>query len=67
MENGEIPEGRQGKYQCTGVTNEILNNKAGDYIRSSANVKGKPNFTVSQFCQWLNGDLLQNETLEPGS
>lgn len=46
-------EGRQGKYQRTGVlwTSERLNKKAGDYIRSSANVKGKSNLTVSQFCQ----------------
>ena len=51
IENGEIPKCKQGKYQQSGVlrTSEELNNVA-DYIRSNANVKGKPNLTVSQFC-----------------
>ena len=46
--------------------NEELNKTAGDYICSNANVKGKPNLTVSQFCHWVNNDLLPNTTLEPG-
>ena len=52
IENGEIPECKQGKYQRTGVlwTSEELNKIAGDYIRSNSNVKGRPNLTVSQFC-----------------
>ena len=29
-------------------------------------IKGKPNLTVGQFCQWVNDDLLPNETLEQG-
>ena len=68
IENGEIPECKQGKYQRSGVlwTSEELNKMASDYIRSNANVKGKPNLTVSQFCHWVNNDLLPNETLEPG-
>ena len=28
--------------------------------------KGKPNLTASHFCQWVNDDLLPNETLKPG-
>ena len=47
-------------------TSEELNKRAGDYIHSNANVKSKPNMTVSQFCHWVNKDLLPNETLEPG-
>ena len=68
LENGEIPECKQGKYQRTSVlwTSEEVNKKAGDYFRSNANVKGKPNLTVAQFCHWVNNDLLPNETLEPG-
>ena len=30
------------------------------------NVKGKPNLTVRGFCEWVNNDLLDNETLETG-
>ena len=68
METGEIPESKQGKYIRTGVlwTSEELNKKASDYIRDNANVKGKPKLTVGRFCQWVNDDLLPNETLEPG-
>ena len=47
-------------------SDESLNRKATQYIRDNACVKGKPNLTVSQFCQWVNDDLLPNETLEPG-
>lgn len=58
FENGEIPESQQGKYQRSGVlwTSEELNKIAGDYIRSNANIKGKPNLTVSQFCYWVNAN-----------
>ena len=68
VEEGEIPESKQGKYQRSGVlwSDESLNRKATQYIRDNACVKGKPNLTVSQFCQWVNDDLLPNETLEPG-
>lgn len=33
---------------------QILNQKASRFIGANANVKGKPNLTVSQFCQWVN-------------
>ena len=26
----------------------------------------KPNFTIHSFCEWINKELLPNETLEPG-
>lgn len=65
---GKIPESKQGDYQRTGVLwkNETLNKKATRFIRGNAAVKGKPNLTVSIFCQWVNEKLLPNETLEPG-
>ena len=68
LDKGEVPEGKQGKYQRSGVlwSDEVLNKKAARYIRENANVKDKPNLTVSQFCQWVNDDLLPNETLVPG-
>lgn len=55
-------------YQRSGVVwkNERLNKKATTFIRSNAHVKGKLNHTSDQFCQWVNDELLPNETLEPG-
>ena len=66
--NGQIPGNMQGKYQRSGVVwrCEILNRKASKYIRNNSNVKGRPNLTVGTFCEWINNDLLPNETLEPG-
>ena len=68
LEEGEVPESKQGKYQKSGVpwSDESLNKKAKQYIRENACVKGKPNLTVGQFCEWVNNNLLPNETLEPG-
>ena len=65
---GEVPDSMQGKYQCSGVLwcNESLNNKSIKYIRMNNNVKGKPNLTIHSFCEWINEDLLPNETLESG-
>ena len=65
---GELPESRQGHYQRSGVLwrNESLNKKAARFIRANSAVKGKPNLTVGTFCQWVNEELLPNETLEPG-
>ena len=63
-----MPESKQGKYQRSGVlwSDEALNRKVARHIRENASVKGQPNLTVGQFCQWVNDDLLPNETLEPG-
>ena len=48
--NGEIPEGKQGKYNTNGLVccgqMKDLNKKATRYIRVNANVKGQPNLTV---------------------
>ena len=65
---GEIVDSSQGKYQRSGVlwSIECFNNKATKFIRENANVKGVPNLTVASFCEWVNDDLLPNETLEPG-
>ena len=47
--------------------NELLNRKAtcSQFIRANAAMKGKPNLTVSTLCEWINEELLLNETLEP--
>ena len=69
LENGgSVEESKQGRYQRSGVLwkNEALNKKAARYIREHASVKGKANLTAAFFCQWVNCDLLPNETLEPG-
>ena len=65
---GELPENKQGKYQRTEIlwSSEDLNRKAVKYVRNNSNVKGKPNLTISSFSEWVNEDLLPNETLEPG-
>ena len=46
--------------------NEDLNRKATRFIRENTNVKGKAIMTAGMLCQWVNDDLLPNETLEPG-
>ena len=43
-----------------------MNKKAKIFIRTNSNVKGRPNLTVGSFCDWVNNDLLPNQTLEPG-
>ena len=68
VENGQIPESKQGQYQRSGIVwqNEDLNKKASRYIRENADIKGQPNRTIEKFCQRVNEDLLPNVTLEPG-
>ena len=55
LEEGEVPESKQGKYQRSSVlwSDESLNKKAKQYIRENACVKGKSNLTVSQFCECM--------------
>ena len=64
---GQIQESTQGKYQRSGIvwSREDLNKKYQKYIRENADVRGRPNLTIRQFCNWVNEDLLPNETLEP--
>lgn len=65
--HGEVPRNKQGKYERSGVmwSSEDLN-KAASYVRAQANIKGQPNMRISDFCTWVNTDLLPNSTLEPG-
>ena len=65
---GEVPESTQGKYQRSGIvwSREDLNKRATKYVRENADVKGRPNLTVRSFSEWVNNELLPNETLEPG-
>ena len=66
--DGVLPESQQGRYQRSGVlwNNEEFNQKAADYVRQNAAVKGRPNLTSIDFCRWVNDFLLPNTTLEPG-
>ena len=66
--NGVLPESQQGRYQRNGVlwNNEELNKRATEYVRQNTAVKGRPNLTSTDFCQWINNSLLPNSTLEPG-
>ena len=66
--DGKLSENKEGQYERRGVLwrNEALNRKATKFIRANAAVKGKPNLTAGMFCQWVNDELLPNETLEPG-
>jgi len=65
---GSLVDHQQGRYQRSGVlwSNENLNSKAAKYIREKAAVKGTSNLTCIAFCEWVNEDLLPNESLEPG-
>ena len=65
---GSFTENSQGRYQRNAVlwSNEDLNQKASEYIRANAAVKGRPNLTSIEFCKWVNNSLLPNTTLEPG-
>ncbi len=68
LSNTRATRSEQGRYRRTGFlwSNEELNKKATKYVRGNANVKGKPNMTSIEFCQWVNNNLLKNSTLEPG-
>ena len=68
IESGEVPESKQGKYQCSGVlwSSEELNEKASTFVQKHAAVKGEPNLKTATFCEWVNQDLLPNTSLEPG-
>ena len=46
-------------------SDKALNKKAARHIHGNVSMKGKPNLTVGQFCQWVNDDLVPNKTLEP--
>ena len=65
---GKIPGSKQGQYQRSGVLwhSESLNKKVRRYVQEKAFVKGSANLTTFLFCQWVNKQLLVNETLEPG-
>ena len=49
--DGVLPESQQGRYQRSGVlwNNEEFNQKAADYVRQNAAVKGRPNLTSIDF------------------
>ena len=59
---------KQGQYQRSGVLwhSESLNKKVRRYVQENAFVKDSANLTTFSFYQWINEQLLVNETLEPG-
>ncbi len=65
---GTVVDHKQGHYQRSGVlwNCESLSRKATQHIRENASVKGSSNLTSHSFCEWVNEELLPNETLEPG-
>jgi hypothetical protein len=55
----------QGKYTRSLLwDNEDLNEQAARFIRANASVKGKPNLTAAEFCEWVNDYLLPTSTLD---
>ena len=65
---GEFSNSQQGHYirNNTLMSNEELCDKARVYVRENAAPRGRPNMTVTSFCQWVNNELLPNSILEPG-
>ena len=66
--HGELQQSTQGKHERSGVlwANEELNVEAARFVSAQANAKGQPNMRMSDFCAWVNTNLLPNTTLEPG-
>ena len=61
-----FPDSYQGKYQRILLwSDEELNQKATEFIRTNGKAKGKPNLTTLTFCEWVNSDLLPFSSLEP--
>ena len=50
------------REQAYSEKNEKLNKKLVRYIRELVSEKGKDNLTVATFCQWINENMLPNET-----
>lgn len=57
INKGEFSEYRQGKY--THLDNEEYRDKALEWVRSNACLKGTLNMTVKRFCDWVNEHLYQ--------
>ena len=61
-----FPDSYQGKYERVLLwSDEELNQKATEFIRTNGKAKGKPNLTTLTFCEWVNSDLLPSSSLEP--
>lgn len=63
--DGCFPDSLQGKYVQEDVLwlNEELNEKASNYVRENASVKGQPNLTIMMFRHWVNNCLLPSSDL----
>ena len=58
-QHGDIPSLKVGQYERqTLADDEEVRRKATARARKHSNVKGQPNMTIQDFCQYLNNDLL---------
>ena len=58
-QHGDIPSLKVGQYERqTLADDEEVRRKATAWAREHSNVKGQPNMTIQDFCQYLNNDLL---------
>ena len=63
--DGCFPDTLQGKYTRSLLwDDEDLNEQATRYIRANASVKGRPNLTAADFCEWVNDYLLPTSVLD---
>ena len=57
--SGEFSEDNRGKHaRHQGLIDEDYRDIALDWVRNHSSVKGKPNMTASDFCEWINKELL---------
>ena len=57
--SGEFSENNRGKHaRHQGLFDEDYHDIALDWVRNHSSVKGKPNVTASDFCEWINKELL---------
>ena len=56
---GEFSEDSRGKYvRYQVIFDEDYRDRALDWVHSNSSVKGKPNMVASDFCEWINSNLL---------
>ena len=64
---GHFTESKKGKHSRQFILDdEDLRQKATQWVRANATVKGKPNLTGAKFSAWVNTHLLPEAELAPG-
>ena len=66
LNDGEFSDTQQGHYirNNTLMSNEDICKRARVYVWENSAPRGRPIFTASSFCQWVNNELLPNSVLE---